>query len=88
MRRISRRELCDTSAAVLDAVQAGETVRITRAGVEIAEFRPIRRRRRLSAEELVARHRALPRMECAALRAKDPEVVNDTAVQQLTETAE
>ncbi|WP_280220624.1 type II toxin-antitoxin system Phd/YefM family antitoxin [Nocardia neocaledoniensis] len=68
MRRISRRELRDTSAAVLDAVSAGETVRITRAGVEIAELRPIHRRRCLSAEELVARHRALPRGDGAAMR--------------------
>ncbi|MBP2478351.1 prevent-host-death family protein [Crossiella equi] len=55
MRVISQREFRDSSAAVMDAVEAGETYVITRNGVEVAEIRPITRRRRLSAEELVAR---------------------------------
>ncbi|GEM29476.1 hypothetical protein NN3_04830 [Nocardia neocaledoniensis NBRC 108232] len=52
----------------MDAVEAGETIRVTRNGVEIAEVRPVSRRRRRSAEELVARHRALPRVDYAVMR--------------------
>jgi prevent-host-death family protein len=68
MRQISQRELRNNSAAVMDAVEAGETIRVTRNGVEIAEVRPVSRRRRRSAEELVARHRALPRVDYAVMR--------------------
>lgn len=34
----------------------------------MAELRPLPRNRRMSAEELVARHRRLPRMDYAAMR--------------------
>jgi antitoxin (DNA-binding transcriptional repressor) of toxin-antitoxin stability system len=47
----------------MDAVEAGETYHITRNGYEVAELRPIRRKQRLTAEELVARHRRLPRVD-------------------------
>jgi prevent-host-death family protein len=63
MRVISQREFRNNSAAVMDAVEAGETYHVTRNGVEIAELRPLSRRRRLTAEELVERHRRLPRVE-------------------------
>lgn len=53
----------------MDAVEAGETFHITRNGVEIAEVRPLHRRRRVTADELVARHRSLPRISFAELRA-------------------
>lgn len=69
MKTITQREFRNGSAAVMDAVAAGETYHITRSGVEVAELRPIPRRRRLSARELVARHRDLPRVDHARLRA-------------------
>jgi prevent-host-death family protein len=65
---ISQREFRNNSAAVMDEVEAGETFHVTRNGQEIAELRPLSRRRRLTAEELVERHRALPRVDGAALR--------------------
>lgn len=68
MKTITQREFRNNSAAVMDAVEAGETYHITRNGVEVAELRPVRRRRRLSAEELVARHRKLPRVDYAFMR--------------------
>lgn len=52
----------------MDAVEAGETYHITRNGTEVAELRPLARRRRLSAEELVERHRRLPRVDSAQMR--------------------
>lgn len=68
MKVISQREFRNNSAAVMDAVEAGETYHVTRNGVEIAELRPLPRRRRLTAEELVAKHRRLPQVHAAELR--------------------
>jgi prevent-host-death family protein len=65
---ISQREFRNNSAAVMDAVEAGETYHVTRNGVEIAELRPLARRRRLTADELVERHRRLPRVGRARMR--------------------
>jgi prevent-host-death family protein len=68
VRVISQREFRNNSAAVMDAVEAGETYYVTRNGVEVAELRPLSRRRRLTAEELVERHRRLPRVEYTRMR--------------------
>jgi prevent-host-death family protein len=68
MKVISQREFRNNSAAVMDAVEAGETYHITRNGAEVAELRPLTRRRRLTAEELITRHRRLPRVDAVAMR--------------------
>lgn len=41
MKTIGQRELRDRSAAVMDEVESGETIRISRRGVEVAELRPL-----------------------------------------------
>lgn len=68
MKVISQREFRNNSAAVMDAVEAGEIYHVTRNGVEIAELRPVTRRRRLTADELVERHRRLPRVDHGRMR--------------------
>jgi prevent-host-death family protein len=68
MKVITQREFRNNSAAVMDAVEAGEIYHITRNGTEVAELRPLTRKRRLSAEELVARHRRLPHVDHAQMR--------------------
>lgn len=68
MKTITQREFRNNSAAVMDAVEAGETYHITRNGMEVAELRPLARRRDLSAEELVARARKLPRVDYEQMR--------------------
>lgn len=77
MKVISQREFRNHSAAVMDAVEAGETYHVTRNGVEVAELRPLPRRRRLTAEELVARHRTLPRVDHAVMRNEADEFFGD-----------
>lgn len=77
MKIISQRELRNGSAAVMDAVEAGETFHVTRNGVEIAELRPLTRRRRLTAEELVERHKRLPRVDAAEMRKDIEEFFGD-----------
>ncbi|WP_436496757.1 type II toxin-antitoxin system Phd/YefM family antitoxin [Actinokineospora sp. HUAS TT18] len=73
MRVISQREFRNSSAAVMDAVEAGETFVVTRNGVEIAEVRPVARRRKFTAEELVERHRRLPPVDYESMRAEADE---------------
>ncbi|WP_280296156.1 type II toxin-antitoxin system Phd/YefM family antitoxin [Nocardia abscessus] len=68
MKVITQREFRNNSAAVMNAVEAGETFRVTRNGVEVAEVRPVGRLRRRTAEELVERHRRLPRADYAQMR--------------------
>ncbi|AGM07691.1 type II toxin-antitoxin system Phd/YefM family antitoxin [Amycolatopsis keratiniphila] len=68
MKVITQREFRNNSAAVMDAVEAGEVYHVTRNGVEVAELRPISRRRRLTAEELVQKHRGLPAVAAAQMR--------------------
>ncbi|MEU2255885.1 type II toxin-antitoxin system prevent-host-death family antitoxin [Nocardia xishanensis] len=74
MKSITQREFRNNSAAVMDAVEAGETFRVTRNGIEVAEVRPVSRKRRRTAEELVARHRRLPRVDYAAMRREADEL--------------
>jgi prevent-host-death family protein len=73
MKVITQREFRNNSAAVMDAVEAGETYHVTRNGVEVAELRPLTRRRRLTAAELVERHRRLPRVDHDRMRAEADE---------------
>jgi prevent-host-death family protein len=68
VKTITQREFRNNSAAIMDAVEAGEVYHITRNGIEVAELRPLPRRRRLTAEELVARHRRLPRVDYEHMR--------------------
>lgn len=77
MRTITQRELRDRSGDVLDAVAAGEVFHITRNGTEVAELGPLTRVRSLSAEELVARHRRLPRVDGALTRRETDEFFGD-----------
>jgi len=68
MKVITQREFRNNSAAVMDAVEAGEVYHITRNGAEVAELRPLTRRRQPSTEELLAEARLLPRIDAAAMR--------------------
>ncbi|MFI7238221.1 PhdYeFM domain-containing protein [Streptomyces cyaneofuscatus] len=65
---ITEHEFRNRSAEAMDAVTGGKSFRISRTGIEVAAPRPLRRRRQLSAEELVNRHRRLPRVDGALLR--------------------
>ena len=76
---ITQREFRNNSAAVMDAVETGETFHVTRNGVEIAELRPLTRRRRLTAVELVDRHRSLPPVDHDRMRAEADELFGTEA---------
>lgn len=73
MKPITQSEFRDKAASVLDAVEAGETLHVTRNGVEVVEVRPIPRWRGLSARELLERHRSV-RISYSAMRAEADEL--------------
>jgi prevent-host-death family protein len=64
---VSVRELRNNGGDVLDRVQRGESLVVTRDGTPIADLSPVARPR-LSTAEIVARARRLPPMDPLALR--------------------
>ncbi len=66
-KRVSVRDIRNHGGDVLARVQSGETITITSDGTPVAELRPLPRRS-LSAAELVARRRRLPRVDATALK--------------------
>lgn len=67
MSEINVRELRNQGAEVLERVARGETLTVTRAGVPVAELRPLPRQS-VSAAPLLSRWRQLPRMDPRDLR--------------------
>jgi prevent-host-death family protein len=78
MTTVSIRDLRNHGGDVVDRVERGETVTVTRAGRPVAELRPIPKVG-LTAEELLARCRRLPAVDALALR-RDIDSVVDTSL--------
>jgi prevent-host-death family protein len=77
MAEVSIRELRNHGGDVVDRVQAGERVVVTRSGRPVAELRPVRAGR-LKAQALLARWRRLPALDPATLRADLDATVDPT----------
>ena len=75
MRSVTVRELRNKGGEVLERVERGERVIVTRDGHPIAELRPLPRRS-ASTAELIDRRRRLPRVDPEALR-RDIDTVLD-----------
>jgi prevent-host-death family protein len=69
-RTITQRELRNESAAIMDAVEAGETMVVTRNGVPVAEIKPIKRLREINTEELRRIFATSPAPDYALMRAE------------------
>jgi prevent-host-death family protein len=67
VRAVTVRDLRNTGGEVLDRVERGESVIVTRDGRPIAELRPLPRRSAGPAE-LIERRKRLPRVDPDALR--------------------
>jgi prevent-host-death family protein len=80
VKTITQREFRNNSAAVMDAVEAGETYVVTRNGVQVAEVRPVARRRRLTAEELVEKRRGLPCVDHAQMTREADDLFGDDRI--------
>jgi prevent-host-death family protein len=79
-RTITQRELRNGSAAVMDAVESGETVVVTRNGNPVAELRPIRRSRLTATAELMRAFHGLPRVNYGAMRAEADGLLDEDRV--------
>jgi prevent-host-death family protein len=77
MSEASIRDLRNHGGEVVDRVQAGERVTITRDGQPVAELRPLPRRR-LGARLLIERFRTLPPVDPGRLQADIDSVVDQS----------
>jgi prevent-host-death family protein len=68
-RTITQRELRNDRGAVLRAVQAGETLTVTRNGTPVAELRPVGRARMVRREVIARARRVAPSIDAARFRA-------------------
>ena len=75
MTEVNVRELRSHGSEVLDRVPRGETLTVTRAGVPVAELRPLPRKATL-ASVLLARWRRLPHVDPEQLRRDLDAVIN------------
>jgi prevent-host-death family protein len=74
---VTIRELRNHGGDVLNRVEQGESLIITRAGVPVGELRPVPRPR-LSATSLLARWRAVPAVDATAFRADVDAILDPT----------
>jgi prevent-host-death family protein len=78
---ITQRELRNSSAKVMDAVERGETLIVTRNGMPVAELRPIRRRTFVSTAEVKRLFSGVPRADHAAIRAEMDALLGEDRIQ-------
>ena len=74
MRTITQRELRNQSAAVMDAVERGETIRITRHGKEVAELRPVASDAYVDTASILHAFAGLPDIDLAEMRAQEDDL--------------
>jgi prevent-host-death family protein len=77
MDSVSIRDLRNHGGEVVDRVEHGETVQVTRDGRGVAELRPLEKPR-LNLSALLSRFRDLPPMDPAALRRDIDEVLDSS----------
>lgn len=78
MALVSIRELRNGGGGVVDRVERGETITVTRDGKPVAELRPLPQRT-LSAQVLLARWHRLPHVDPGSLR-DDIDVALDSSL--------
>ena len=69
VRDITQRQLRNDSGEIMRALDHGETFVVTRNGVPVGELTPLRRRRFVPADAVIAIFRGAPSVELARLRA-------------------
>jgi len=78
MTNVSIRDLRNHGGEIIDRVEHGEAVRVTRDGRPVAELRPLGAQR-LTLPAILERFRSLPAMDSIALR-EDIDSVIDTSL--------
>jgi prevent-host-death family protein len=77
-RIITQRELRNESAAILRAVQAGQTIVVTRNGMPVAELRPIQPHRFVPRAVIAEAAARAPRIDSGRFRADIDAVVDQS----------
>jgi prevent-host-death family protein len=77
---ITQRELRNSSARIMDSVERGETLIVTRNGTPIAELRPIRRRTFVSAAEIKRLFAGQTRVDRVAMQAEMDALLGDDSL--------
>jgi prevent-host-death family protein len=75
---VTIRDLRNRGGEVMERIERGETLTVTRAGVPVGELRPLPRPR-VTASALLARWRSVPGVELGAFRA-DVDAVLDSSL--------
>ncbi len=76
MKAITVRELRNNGAEVMDRVEAGESLTVTRSGRAVAELRPLSTRQ-VSGSVLLSKWRRAPHVDPASVR-RDLDAVTDS----------
>lgn len=79
MSEVSIRELRNHGGEVIDRVQSGEYLTVTRDGKAVAELRPVSRRR-IGASALLKRWSRIPKVDSDRLRSDLDAAVDSTAL--------
>lgn len=80
MREISQRELRNESGEIMRQLDRGETFVVTRNGIPVGELVPLRRRRFVSADAVIASFQSAPPIDAERFRADlDAVAGQDTA---------
>jgi prevent-host-death family protein len=80
MKEITQRELRNSSAAIMDAVERGETFRVTRHGTPVAELRPATHDAFVARRDVRTALARLPAGGFGALRADADDVFGEDRV--------
>ncbi|MHB8323672.1 MAG: type II toxin-antitoxin system Phd/YefM family antitoxin [Candidatus Dormibacteria bacterium] len=67
-RDITQRQLRNDSGEIMRALDQGETFVVTRSGVPVGELTPLRRRRFVPADAVIAMFRGAPSVDLTRLR--------------------
>lgn len=78
-REITQRELRNDSGEIMRALDRGETFVVTRNGVPVGELTPLRRKRFVGAEAVVAAFAGAPSIDAARFRADVDAVLDQSA---------
>ncbi len=77
-RSITQRELRNDSGEIMRAVEAGESIAVTRNGVPTAELRPLRRRTFVPRADIIRAAVTAPRIDGARFRGDLDAVVDQS----------
>jgi antitoxin (DNA-binding transcriptional repressor) of toxin-antitoxin stability system len=77
-RRITQRELRNSSGEIMRALDRGESFLVTRNGAEVGELHPVRRRRFVAADAAIGAFDAAPHVDADRFRSDVDAVLDES----------